>query len=93
MSLEEILADEIIPLVDIDGMLDQSCSKDANLQHMRNFTAGYRSQILGNQETRGGSPGGARDVSFQMGREMALRDLNHFETRTFPYRDPAEVST
>jgi hypothetical protein len=57
--------------------LDHTCSADNNLQHMMYMFAGYRTFIVNDEDQHPYSSGSARDISFQIGRKLAIEDLKN----------------
>jgi hypothetical protein len=76
--------DEQLDIQDIKTLypFDANCDEHCNRRHLQHLLEGYRAHIAGNQETCPYSPGGARDISFQEGRQLAKADMAHYRART-----------
>ena len=56
--------------------LDNTCSKDSNLQHILHVFEGYRETILGEPDCPY-SPDSAREFSWSLGSQLAKEDLSY----------------
>lgn len=61
--------------------VDKTAPDWANVEHLRHVFEGYRTIVLGGDESCPYSPGSARNLSWKIGEEQARKDLT---TRALP---------